>query len=130
MQVVQNFALAHQQHEFQPEEQSGQAIRVEGNVHKVQSMQELIHALYTTENNVHVFYKPTQHTPEELSLKISGFTFKQSDGEHKRPEFDDFYKQGESFFELKQWHKKKVVLDISYTRIFFLTFFLTNIDLE
>jgi hypothetical protein len=94
IQTVRNFALEYSQQEFHQQEQSQRAIRVEGQVHRVQSLKQLVNALYTTENNVHIFFKPTEQTPEEISLRISGSAFRKADqGEHKGPEFNDFYQQ-------------------------------------
>ncbi|KAI6184877.1 hypothetical protein M3Y97_00643900 [Aphelenchoides bicaudatus] len=88
--VVRNLALEHTQFEYNMQPFMSHAIRVEGNAHRVWSPKQLLNALYTTENNVHVYYKPTENTPTELYLRIAGFSF-QRDQEHKRPEFDDFY---------------------------------------
>jgi len=82
------------QREYHINEQPQRAFRVDGNVHWVRSLKQLVDALYTTENNVHVYYKPNEYTPEQLVMKVEGFSFRRSSqGEHTKPEFDSFYKQ-------------------------------------
>jgi hypothetical protein len=94
VQTVRNFALEHTQQEFHQHEQQQDAIKIEGLVHRVRSLKQLVNALYTTENNVHIFFKPTEQTPEELSIRVSGSAFRQTEGgEHTGPQFNDFYQQ-------------------------------------
>lgn len=57
LKTIRNYALEHLQREYHAGQQHQQAIRVEGNVHRVQSLNQLINGLYTTENNVHVYFK-------------------------------------------------------------------------
>jgi len=92
LRVIRNEALESTQFEYHPETQHGQSIRVEGNVHRVWDLKQVMNALYSTENNVHVYFKPTEDTPRELVLRISGFSFRRSEpSEHKKPQFGEFY---------------------------------------
>jgi len=90
LRVVRNLALEHMQREYLLEQQPNRCIRVEGNIHRVWSPKQILNALYTTENNVHVYYKPTENTPQELIARVSGFSFRRSD-QHQKPDFEDFY---------------------------------------
>jgi len=94
LRVVRNFALEPMQRDFHLEDQHQSAFRFEGQIHQVRSAKKLIEALYTSENNLHIYYKPTENTPEEVMVRVTGFSFRRSErNEHQKPEFDDFYKQ-------------------------------------
>jgi hypothetical protein len=95
--TVQNWALEHTQQEFQRESQD--AIHLEGHLHRVSNMKQWIQALYTTENNVHVYYRPNERTPKELTLRIISDMF-QKHSQHSRPEMQDFYSPSKSFQQI------------------------------
>jgi len=94
--TVHNWALEHTQTEQREQHWQEHSIQIEGNYHKVSSMKQLLQALYTTENNVHVFYKPNERTPKELTLRVSSQMF-QKHSEHSRPEMDSFYSSSKGF---------------------------------
>jgi hypothetical protein len=93
---IHNWALEHTQTEQHASQQQGNWIIVSGHFHRVKSGKQLVHALYTTENNVHLYYQPSERTPKELILRASGSAF-QKHATHSRPELDSFYSSGKSF---------------------------------
>jgi hypothetical protein len=94
--TVHNWALEHTQQEYHESQQEQHAIQVEGHYHKVSSPRQFIQAIYTTENNVHVYYKPNERTPKELVFRVLSNMF-QKHSEHSRPEMDSFYSSSKSF---------------------------------
>jgi len=86
--AIQNWALEHTQQEFQRENQD--AIHLEGHLHRPTTLKQWIQALYTTENNVHAYYRPNERTPKELTLRIISDVF-QKHSQHSRPEMESFY---------------------------------------
>jgi len=94
--TVHNWALEHTQQEYHAESQQQNAIQLEGHVHKVWDLKQILQAVYTTENNVHVYYNPNERTPKELTLRVMTDMF-QKHPEHTRPELDSFYSSSKGF---------------------------------
>jgi len=94
--TVHNYALEHTQREHHESQYQGQVIQLEGHYHKVSSIKQFIQALYSTENNVHVFYNPTERAPKQLTLRVMSTLFEKHP-EHSRPELDSFYPSQRGF---------------------------------
>ncbi|KAI6212243.1 hypothetical protein M3Y99_01841300 [Aphelenchoides fujianensis] len=96
--TVHNRALQHAQREYEQGRQQEQAIQMEGHYHQLSDPKQILQALYTTENNVHFYFVPSEQAPKELKLRISGSAF-QKHAEHGRPEMDSFYASGSKGFQ-------------------------------
>jgi hypothetical protein len=92
--TVHNWALEHTQQESQFDQH---AFQVQGHYHHVTSPKQVLQALYTTENNVHLWFKPSERTPKELTLRLILSDVFQKHNGHSRPEMDSFYSSSKSF---------------------------------
>ncbi|KAI6215598.1 hypothetical protein M3Y94_00403700 [Aphelenchoides besseyi] len=72
--------------------------RTQRHYHEISDAAQLLQALYTTENNVHYYYVPSEQTPKELKVRVSGSMF-QKHNEHSRPEMDSFYTGNKGGFQ-------------------------------
>jgi len=94
--TVHNWALEHTQREHHSEQWQGHAFQVQGHYHEVSSLKQILQALYTTENSIHINYVPSERTPKELTLRLIGQTFEKY-SEHSRPEMESFYPSKRGF---------------------------------
>ncbi|KAI6215599.1 hypothetical protein M3Y94_00403800 [Aphelenchoides besseyi] len=96
--TVHNRALEQAQREFHLGNQQHKTIQLEGHYHEISDAAQLLQALYTTENNVHYYYVPSEQTPKELKVRVLGSMF-QKHNEHSRPEMDSFYTGNKGGFQ-------------------------------
>ncbi|KAI6231775.1 hypothetical protein M3Y95_00417100 [Aphelenchoides besseyi] len=96
--TVRNRALEQAQREFHLGNQQHKTIQLEGHYHEIADAAQLLQALYTTENNVHYYYVPSEQTPKELKVRVSGSMF-QKHNEHSQPEMDSFYTGNKGGFQ-------------------------------
>ncbi|KAI6215142.1 Vitellogenin-6 [Aphelenchoides besseyi] len=85
--TVHNRELEQAQREFHLGHQQQKTVQLEGHYHEIADAAQLLQVLYTTENNVHYYYVPSEQTPKELKVRVSGSMF-QKHNEHSRPEID------------------------------------------
>jgi hypothetical protein len=113
--TVHNFALEHTQREHQSSQWQESTIQIEGHYHHVTNAKQILQALFTTENNVHFYYKPSERTPKELTIRVSGSAF-QKHSDHKRPEMDTFYSNSKGFQHIYSEDFEGMNLDNDETR--------------
>ncbi|CAD5212858.1 unnamed protein product [Bursaphelenchus okinawaensis] len=90
LQAVHNYELAPMQRVYEHEAGS---FRTEGHVHIIKDSRLLVKALYTTENNVHVYYKPQATSVQKIVLRVEGKSFERVDKMAAAEEINNFYSQ-------------------------------------
>ncbi|CAD5217142.1 unnamed protein product [Bursaphelenchus xylophilus] len=100
LQAVHNYEYAPMQREFNDEEGS---LQYEGHVHVIKDAKLLLNALYSTENNMHIYYRPGPEAVKKIVLRVEGKSFEKV--EKMESKMDSFY-TGESFDEYESKSEK------------------------
>ncbi|KAI6209112.1 hypothetical protein M3Y96_00186500 [Aphelenchoides besseyi] len=95
--TIHNWVLEQNQQEHQMNKE--RVLMLDGHFLALYNPKQLLHAFYTTENNLHVYYNPTAQTPKEIKVRISGSMFQKND-QHSRPEMSSFYSSNNGFQSL------------------------------